>query len=152
MSNSIQLFQQFGLVNANISYSEIANAFVTSGFTSRAGNTYFNCIRVAEGIMIKEDVGQASWGMTFLNHIQIYSIKNKTLIADGHYHSLQYSRNTVRAYSKNLLLGMLREASEAKGEKLDESEASRVIDRVLNQAMNEDQRQILIKQTQKYLR
>ncbi|OYT15489.1 MAG: hypothetical protein B7C24_12775 [Bacteroidetes bacterium 4572_77] len=151
MTNSIQLFEQHGLVNANLSYSEISNAFLSTGYTSGAGNTYFNSVRIAEGILIKEDVGIAHWGMSFLNGIQIYAIKDKTLIADEAYHSLRYSKYTVQFHAKILLLNTLREAAQSKGEQLNEIEANRVLDKVLNQAMNEDQRQLLIKQSQKYL-
>ena len=50
-----------------------------------------------------------------------------------------------------MLLEVLRDAATANNQNLDEYEAGRVIDRVLNQAMNEDQRQLMIRQSQKYL-
>ena len=81
MTNSIAIFQKHGLVNSNLSYSEVANAFLSTGYTSSAGNTYFNSIRVAEGILIKEDIGNG-YKYAFLNGIKIYSIKDKTLIVD----------------------------------------------------------------------
>ena len=65
-------------------------------------------------------------------------------MADEAYHALQYSKDTVKQRAKNLLLN-------ASNESLDHYEASRVIDRVLNQAMNEDQRQIYLEQSKKYL-
>jgi len=150
MTNSIQLFEKHGLMNTNISYSEVANAFISTGYTSIAGNTYFNSIRVAEGIIIKEDVGQG-WYKTFLNGLKIYSIKDKTLLADRSFYNLGYSKDTVRNNAKEMLISVLRESAESRGSSLDEMEAYRVIDRVLNQAMNEDQRQLLFRQSQKYL-
>lgn len=151
MSNSIQLFQKFGLVNSQVSYSEIANAFHTTGYTSFAGNTYFNSIRFGEGILIKEDIG-IGYIHTFLNGIKIFSIKDKTLIADASFNSLIYSKSIVRDKAKDLLLITLKQAAKLNQSTLNEKEAIRVIERVLNQAMNEDQRELLLKQTQKYLK
>ena len=68
MNNTLTLLKKNGLINSNISYSSVANAFLSKGYTSTAGNTYFNSIRVAEGILIKEDVGQG-YAHTFLNGI-----------------------------------------------------------------------------------
>ncbi len=150
MTNSVQLFEQCGLINAKVNYSQVANAFLTTGYTSMAGNTYFNSIRVAEGIIIKEDVGEG-WWKTFLNGIKIYSIKDKTLLADRSFHNLGYSKTTVRNHVKEMLINVLRDAAQSKGSYLDEREANRVIDRVLNQAMNEDQRELILQQSQKYL-
>ena len=97
--NAIQLFERHGLVNANLNYSEISNAFLTTGYTSMAGNTYFNSIRVAEGILIKEDVGEG-WCKTFLNGIKIYSIKDKTLLADRSFHNLGYHKAPFKVKQK----------------------------------------------------
>jgi len=72
-------------------------------------------------------------------------------LADEAYHALQYNKDTVKQRAKNLLLNVLKESAEASNESLDHYEASRVIDRVLNQAMNEDQRQIYLEQSKKYL-
>jgi hypothetical protein len=152
MSNSIQLFQKFGLVNSQVSYSEIANAFLTSGYVSGLGHTYFSSVRVAEGLLIKDNIGEAHWGTTYLNHVSIYSVKDKVLIAEGNFHALPYSKERVKDIAKRLLLQTLKEAAADSNESLDENEANRIIDKVLNQAMNEDQRQLLIKQTQKYLK
>lgn len=150
MTNSIQLFEKYGLTNSKLSYSEVANAFLTTGYTSIAGNTYFNSIRIAEGILIKEDVGEG-WYKTFLNGIKIYSLKDKILLADRSFHNVGYSKNTVQSFANEMLLDVLRDASISNGDVLDEHEANRVIARVLNQAMNEDQKQLLLQQSKKYL-
>jgi hypothetical protein len=72
-------------------------------------------------------------------------------LADEAYHALQYSKDTVKQRAKNLLLNVLKESAQASNESLELYEASKVIDRVLNQAMNEDQRQIYLEQSKKYL-
>ena len=150
MKNSLTLFKKFGLVNANISYSEVANAFLSTGYTSSAGNTYLNSFRFAEGILIKEDIG-IGYARTFLNGIKIYSIKDKTLIADKNFHCVFYSKHTVKYQSKKMLLATLEDASQKEGYPFYKEKATQIIDKVLTQAMNEDQRRLMLKQTQKYL-
>jgi len=150
MTNSLSLFEKHGLINSNISYSEIANAFLTVGYTSNAGNTYFNSIRVAEGILIKESVGHG-WYHNFLNGIEIYSIKDKVLLADKNFHKVHHSKSTVKNQAKLMLLKVLKKAAKKEGYYFNKKKAKKIIRKVLDQAMQEDQRELLRIQTQKYL-
>jgi len=144
------LFQKHGLINANVSFSEVANAFLTTGYTSAAGNTYFNSIRVAEGILIKEAIGKG-YAHTFLNGLKIYSIKDKTLIADISFNTVYYSVSTVKAEAKMMLLNMLEKASKNEGYKFDYDSAEVLIDKLLTTAFNSNQMELLKQQTKKYL-
>jgi hypothetical protein len=150
MNNSMILFQKHGLINANVSFSEVANAFLTTGYTSAAGNTYFNSIRVAEGILIKEAIGKG-YAHTFLNGLKIYSIKDKTLIADISFNTVYYSVSTVKAEAKMMLLNMLEKASKNEGYKFDYDSAEVLIDKLLTTAFNSNQMELLKQQTKKYL-
>jgi len=150
MSNSLTLFKKFGLVNSGINYSEVANAFLSTGYTSAAGNTYFNSFRFAEGILIKEDAAQ-EYARSFLNGIKIYSVKDKILLAEKHFHCVFYSKGTVKHHAKKMLLSVLKDAAANDGYHFDQKKANQIIDKVLTQAMNEDQRKIMVQQTQKYL-
>lgn len=151
MSTSMVLFEKMGLAKSNLTYSEYANAFLTSGYTSMVGNTYYNSIRIAEGILIKEDVGDAHYGITFLNGIKIYTIKTKTLIASKCYNGLKYSKQTVRSESFELLFETLKEAHRNSNTYFNEFEVKRHINMVLNQAFDEDQRKVLMENTQRFL-
>jgi hypothetical protein len=150
MKNSITIFEKYGLINSNISYSEVANAFLTSGYTSSAGNTYFNSVRVAEGILIKEDIG-VGYARTFLNGLKIYSIKDKMLIADKSFKTVFYSVSRVKMESKKMLLNVLKEASINEGYIFDYASAEVLIDKILTNAINSNQMELLKQQTQKYL-
>ena len=150
MNNSLTVFEKFGLINANVSYSEAANAFLSTGYTSAAGNTYFNTIRVAEGILIKEDIGNG-YARTFLNGLKIYSIKDKTLLADKSFHTLYYSVSTVKNEAKKMLLAILETAAKNERYSFDAAQASAMIDRILENAIRSNQVEMLKQQTQKYL-
>lgn len=150
MENTVVIIEKMGLINSTVSYSEIANAFLTTGYTSVAGNTYFNSIRLAEGILIKEDIG-VGYAHTFLNGLKIYSIKDKTLIADKTFHSLRYSPLRVKLEAKKMLMNLLEEIAKHGNSFFDKLSAEKAIDNVLNKAMNNDQREMVAKQAQKYL-
>ena len=150
MSNSLALFTKYGLTNANFTYSEAANAFLSTGYTSQAGNTYFNTIRAAEGILIKEDIGEG-YAHTFLNGIKIYSIKDKTLLADKRFRNVRYSKEKLKSEAKKMLLTTLEEASTSAGEKLDTDKALSIIEKLLTRAMNENQQDFIIHQSKKHL-
>tara|TARA_B110000003_G_scaffold244653_1_gene253908 strand:- start:4602 stop:5063 length:462 start_codon:yes stop_codon:yes gene_type:complete len=150
MNNTLTVLKKKGLINSNISYSEIANAFISKGYTSIAGNTYFNSIRVAEGILIKEDVGQG-YAHTFLNGIKIYSIRDKTLIADKRFNNVRYNQSRMKSETKKLLLNMLEESAKAEGYIFNIKDSETIIENILNKALEENQNDFIKKQTSKYL-
>ena len=144
------ILSQFGLDKSGINYSNKTNAFLSSGYTSAAGNTYFNALRFAEGIVIKEDVGEG-YSRTFLNGIRIYSLKNKQLIAERDFHCYFYSKGKVECNSISMLMDVLVEAAEIEGVDIDEDKARSQVEKVIKMAMNNDQRTMLQQQSRKYL-
>ncbi|RLD43960.1 MAG: hypothetical protein DRI86_08665 [Bacteroidetes bacterium] len=149
MNTSI-ILKQFGLVQGDVNYSDKANAFLSTGYTSAAGNTYFNAVRFAEGIIIKEDVGQG-YAHTFLNGIRIFSTKNQQIIAERDFHSHIYSKNTVECNSITMLMEVLIEAAESEDVELDEDKARAQVTKVIRRAMQTDQRELVEQQSRKYL-
>ena len=150
MTSTLTLLKKNGLVNSNISYSKVANAFLSEGYTSTAGNTYFNSIRAAEGILIKEDIGQG-YAHTFLNGIKIYSIKDKTLLVDKRFNGVIYSSGRMKLEAKKSLLEMLKESASNGGFVLNLEKSEKIIENILNKALNENQNDFIVKQTRKYL-
>jgi len=132
----------FGITKTGISYSESANAFLTPGYTSNAGNTYYSAVRFAEGILIKDDIGEG-YAYTFLNGISIYSIKNKELLAARGYFSKIYSKYKVRDEAIDMLLEVLIVAAKREGYQINIDQARETVTKIVDKAMNDDQRNIL---------
>jgi len=150
-NTELQIFKQTGLIKEGAyNFSEIANAFLSEGYTSLAGNTYLNSIRLAEGILIKESIGHG-WHYTFLNGIRIYTIKDKTLVAERLFHNRVYNKQMLRNEVMNLLLNQIRDAAKSEGICISEYVVKEKINTILDEAFNEDQRSILQKQLQKHL-
>jgi hypothetical protein len=78
-------------------YRSDINAFVTQGYTSEAGNSYFDVIRVSSAVVTKIDVG-IGYAHTFCNGISIYSADgSKTLLMRRYYHNYRPTEAVVRA-------------------------------------------------------
>ena len=151
MTNTLVLLKQFGLSKGSINYSEKANAFLSSGYTSSAGNTYLNAVRFAEGIVIKEDIG-IGHTYVFLNGLRIYSLKNNEMLADRNYHNFCHSKFNVKSESVKMLMEVLQNAAKKEGYKIDEKQAKSEIGKIIDMAMNENQVELMQRQSQKYLR
>lgn len=150
-NNEIALFQKFGLAkNSNFNYSEAVNAFIGNGYTSMAGNTYLNEIRLIEGIIIKNDVGHGHT-YTFLNGIKIFHIESKQLICERNYHNTQYGENYIKSEVKSMLNDLLISTSKKEGIQINKTDVEVHVGRIVNEGFATDQRIMLINQTQKYL-
>jgi hypothetical protein len=127
-----------GIQSGSINYSTSINAFVAKGFTSNAGNHYFSAVRLSEGIVIKEDIGQG-YAHKFLNGLKIFNLRDRTLIADETFHCQFYTTDNVCRQAKRMLLNKLEEASQIQGFKYDKREAERNIDRIVTDAFHTNQ-------------
>ena len=134
-----------GLSTTKVQYATALNAFVGNGFTSQAGNHYFYAVRFADGIVIKEDLGEG-YKYTFLNGLKVYSIKDKTLIADAAYHNVVHSIELVKRKTKMMLLEKLREAAEQEGFSYSHTQAEQTVSRIVEEAFITDQRTMVNKQ------
>ncbi len=149
METSLAL-SKIGINTDMISYSENANAFLSMGYTSFAGNTYYNEIRIANGIAIVGSLGDGYW-YKFLNGIKIFSLKDKELVAEKHFHNHIYSKESVKNYAKSMLLEALLEASKEEGWSIDEKQASKEIDRIVDESFSTNQIEMLKKEARKLL-
>lgn len=103
-------------VNAGLHYSASANMLYTNGYTSLAGNTYYQGFRLSNRIIVNFDLGQG-WKYTFLNGVRVYGFDgtSKKLIGSrqfhrnvySHYGAIQEAERIVREYltSQMRLLG-----------------------------------------------
>ena len=146
MENQIALFRNFGLATpATISYSTPMNAFVGQGFTSAAGNTYFNAARFGEGILIKEDVGQG-YAYTFLNGLHIYDLVTKKLLCERYFNCHFYSKDTVRQDVKRMLEDLILESAQKERRLLNAGEVRSRIASIVDKAFSTNQVEMLQKQ------
>lgn len=94
------------LSGSAVTYNADKNILLTEGYTSAAGNTYFQGIRLSDRIIINYSFGQGYYYL-FLNGIQIYGYNGteKRLIASRSYFCQCFGEN----FAKRECIEMLRE-------------------------------------------
>lgn len=95
--------------SAELTFNAGKNIFLTQGYTSMAGNIYYQGVRFSERIIITQQLGQGYF-YTFLNGIRIFGFNGKeaTLIAEKSYHCCVYSESMVKSESEILIKEFLR--------------------------------------------
>lgn len=134
MTQEITLFQNLGLATpASVTFSHNLNALVGAGYTSMAGNTYFNALRMADGLLIKEDIGEG-YAHTFLNGLHIYDIHTKALICEKLFHCKLYSRATAKQSAVKMLINILEQAAAKDNVLLNRIEVQKTVSEIVNRA------------------
>ena len=141
MTQEISLFSNFGLATpSSVTFSESFNALVGVGFTSFAGNTYFNTLRLADGILIKEDIGEG-YMYTFLNGLHIYDLRSKTLLCERRFNCHYYSHEIAKQDAVNMLTDLLFDAASKDNVILNKDEVLEKVHEVVKRAFFGDQMQ-----------
>lgn len=94
------------LSGSAVTYCAAKNIYLSSGYTSAAGNTYFQGLRLSDRIIINYDFGQG-YAYLFLNGIRIYGFngREKKLIASRSYYSQCHSEQ----FAKRECISMIKE-------------------------------------------
>lgn len=59
-----------------LTYNAATNTYLTQGYTSAAGNTYYQGIRLSDRLIVSYELGQG-YAHTFLNGIRIFGFNGK---------------------------------------------------------------------------
>lgn len=99
-----------------LTYNAARNVFLTMGYTSAAGNTYYKAVRISDRLAVYYDIGQGYYH-TFLNGIKLFCWdgQNARLIAQkywGGYDWRVFSERFAKEQSilllKDFLAGQLK--------------------------------------------
>ncbi len=91
--------------NKGATYNASTNTLIANGYTSNAGNTYFNALNMKGEIIIKQDVG-IGYRHRFLNGVSIYVLANNkpVLIATENYHCKYYDNANTTEIANRMLV------------------------------------------------
>lgn len=140
------ILARVGITNSNVNYSQQANAFLSDGFTSAAGNTYFSALRFTEGIVVRENVGQG-YLHTFLNGLKIFSIKDNTLLCDKTFDRTIYDKSFICNQIELMLMEVIVNAATRDGLYFDKIKAAEEIKKMAYKAVWENQMQVASQQS-----
>ncbi|MCQ7926304.1 hypothetical protein NP234_24265, partial [Salmonella enterica] len=70
------------LSGSSLTYNEKHNVYLTVGYTSAAGNTYYKALRVSERLGVYYDLGEG-YAHTFLNGITLFCWDGRKAVIIG---------------------------------------------------------------------
>lgn len=93
------------LSGLGLTYNSQKNIYLTDGYTSAAGNTYYQGIRLSDRIIVVANIGQG-YAYTFLNGISIYGFngQEKKLIGSRSFYNNCYSEYNVKENAKEIVM------------------------------------------------
>lgn len=125
------------LSGSQVSYNKQHNIYLSTGYTSQAGNTYFQGIRLSNRIVINYDFGQG-YKYLFLNGIRIYGFDghDKRLIASRGYYSQSFSECFARQQCRSMILEYLKGEMKLMGCEVNQYQLNEFSNRLVTEAMN----------------
>lgn len=79
--------------NSNVSYCADKNMFLTSGYTSGMGHTYFQGIQLSDRVAVVCSIGRGGWGSNphFLNGVTVYCFDGREKKIIGKWSPIGYA-------------------------------------------------------------
>ena len=95
--------------NSSVTYNADRNMFLTAGYTSAAGNTYFQGIHLSNRLAIVFDIG-IGYALTFLNGMKLYCFDGtqKKLIGSRFYSCRCFCDSFARSEATDILYDYLK--------------------------------------------
>ena len=111
------------LEGKSVIYNAEKKIYLTTGYTSAAGNTYYEEFRMSDRVLLKLNIGQG-YAFTFLNGVSLYVYDGKTLkLAFYHgMHNVCYSEHNVEQTSIELIQNYLKSQALMMGYNYDEED------------------------------
>lgn len=106
-----------------VTYNADRNMFLTQGYTSAAGNTYFQGIHLSNRLAIMFDIG-VGYAYTFLNGLKVFCFdgKEKKLIGSRFYSCCCYSDSFARKEAAEILTEYLKSQAKMLGSYIQDSQ------------------------------
>ena len=109
--------------NSSVTYNADRNMFLTTGYTSAAGNTYFQGIHLSNRLAIVFDIG-IGYAYTFLNGMKLYCFDGtqKKLIGSRFYSCRCYCDSFARREAAEILYEYLKSQAKLIGTNISDSQ------------------------------
>lgn len=122
------------LSGSGINYNAEKNIFFTNGYTSLAGNTYYQGIRLSNRIVVKLDLGEG-YLYTFLNGVQVYGFNgcNTRLIGSRSYNGYIYSDSNAKQEAAEIVCDYLMAQSKMLGASINRPELQQFATTLVNE-------------------
>lgn len=124
------------LSGSSVTYNEQKNIYLSQGYTSAAGNTYFQGIRLSDRIIVNYDFGQG-YAYLFLNGIRIYGYdgKEKRLISSRSFYCTGFSESFAKLQCEEMLQEYLRSQMKMLNSTVDEQQVCEFSKRLVSETL-----------------
>lgn len=120
------------------------NMFSTEGYTSLAGNSYFQGIQISQELIVKVNFG-IGHSRDFINGIKIYTAdESRILLANEGYNCFFFSQEGLRNELRRLMLKALVEANQQRGLNKPEGELREFANDLIYRVSNTPQQDLLV--------
>ena len=130
------------LSGESLTYNAEKNLYLTTGYTSMAGNTYFRAIRFSPRLAVYYNIG-VGYAYTFLNGLHIYDLVTKKLLCERYFNCHFYSKDTVRQDVKRMLEDLILESAQKERRLLNAGEVRSRIASIVDKAFSTNQAEML---------
>lgn len=99
--------------NSSVTYNADRNMFLTTGYTSGMGHTYFQGIQLSDRVAVVYNIGRGGWGCNpfFLNGVTVYCFDGRKKKIVGQWSPSSwafYSDSLAQRVATNLLFDYLK--------------------------------------------
>ena len=125
------------LSGSKVHFDANRNMICTSSYTSMAGNSYYQGIRLSDRLIINVDLGQG-YAYLFMNGLKLYCFdgQNKKLIGSRLYNCHSYSDSSAACESEEILFNYLKSQSGMMGASVSDSQLHDFAHAMVAEAMN----------------
>jgi hypothetical protein len=139
-------FSSFSIQSSigTLNYVPALNMFSTQGYTSLAGNTYFQGIQISQELIVKVNFG-IGHSRDFINGIKIYTADdNRLLLAQEGYNCFFFSQEALRAELCRLMFKALLDANQQRGLNKPEHELRQYANELIHRVSTTPQQDLVV--------
>lgn len=125
------------LSGSSVTYNKQNNIFLTAGYTSAAGNTYYQGIRLSDRIIISYNIGEG-YAYTFLNGVNVYGFngKEKKLIGSRSYYSQCFSERYAKKEAVEIVIEYMKGQAKMLGAYVDGNQLEKFSEQLVEDTYN----------------
>ena len=129
------------LSGSGVTYNAQKNIYLTDGYTSAAGNTYYQGIRLSDRIIVKYSIGEG-YARTFLNGVEVYGYngRDQKLIGSRSYNNYFFSECGAKQEAVGIVVDYMKGQTKLMGASVDPRQLEQFSERLVEDTYNKMKR------------
>ncbi|MBQ0024058.1 MAG: hypothetical protein KBT29_12590 [Prevotellaceae bacterium] len=129
------------LSGSSVTYNAQNNIFLTNGYTSAAGNTYYQGIRLSDRIIVSYNIGEG-YAHTFLNGVNVYGFngREKRLIGSRSFNCYFFSESNAKREAIGIVTDYMKGQIKLMGASVESSQLEQFSEKLVEETYNQMRR------------